>query len=194
MKPTIIMTFQYITIILLCLFMLFDQCARKPCPEPQTVTNTITIPGDPYPVRYDSIIYRDTTIYKRDSTAFKPVPEGIDSAKIARLYYAENYSNRVLTDDTSLYYAVEFMTTQNRVQWFIPTYQNKRETAIINQINNIYPDKTEAFGLKAGFGGYVSPQASDVYPSLMLRYKTFYFSYGYGFKGSHVFGVYFTIF
>ena len=164
-------TAPWIIIVCLLLVILFMRECQKPpavmdcgdCPD-----SVSFLPGDPYPVRYDSIIYRDTTIYK-DSIVYQSVPENIDSGKIARLYFAERFSNRVLVDDTSLYFAVEYMTTQNRVQWFIPTYQNRRE----RQVNYYYiaPKQDPTNKVFAGLGIGRSPTSFGLSPAVALLTK-----------------------
>jgi len=191
MKPETLQQIPYLIITALSLYIAFTECSRKPCPEPQTIIVTDTIHGDSIPVPYpvvqpqkDSIIY-DTEYLDRP----------IDTAEILKDYFARVYGRDTLANDTSVLVYVDWMVTMNELIYIRPYIQNRKPTAIITQINHVYPkEKTKTFGLAAGLNAYVSPMGSDIAPSLKLRYNKLYFGYGYGVKGSHLVSINYEIF
>jgi hypothetical protein len=152
--------------VLIILLVLQRECHRCPdVTEPVAKTDTVYIPGDPYPVsypvyvpvRYDSIVY-DTSLRE------------VDSFAIVKDYLAEVYGHAVLIDDSSAFLKINYMVCENRLKYVIPIFQNKRATTIIHNttvIESVKP-KTKIF---AGVGVGRSLTSFALAPSLALLSK-----------------------
>lgn len=111
----------------------------EPCP-PATHT-TEYIKGDSIPVPYPQIIPG------KDSIIHVPVPANIDTAAILAKYFAKHYGHDTLADDTSTFVAIDWMVTQNKLQWVKPYIANRRATVINNTTTyvNEYKPRLKVF-------------------------------------------------
>jgi hypothetical protein len=155
-------------IVLIILFVLQRECHRcQVCPEPTVTTSTSTIPGDPYPVPYPVV-----KIERHDSIIYKDVPADIDSASVAKAYYAEVYGkNRVIADDTSVFVSIDWMVTQNSLKTVKPYIQNRRAKTVINNtyVTNPPEDQKNKYYIGIGTGGNLNQ--FDIAPAIALVTK-----------------------
>lgn len=154
-----------------------------------TITKTDTIKGDSIPVPYPVV-----EIKKEDSIAYVEVPAQIDSAAIAKDYFAKRFYSPVIIDDSLLYVRIEAMVSENRLKWVVP-YRQIRRPQIVNHYTTYQylPAQNKRFKIKPGAIGYVSPLNSDFAVSLKTEINRFEVSYGYGlFGGSHIVGVWYS--
>lgn len=140
------------------------------CPEGTTTSDTIIVPGDPYPV-YD--------------TLEKPVPyqvlvpgdsfwRDVDTAVILQKckemyqdYYSRIVYNDTLKNDTSALIILIDTVYQNRLQKRILGFQNRRATSIITNTTIIGEIPRNKFYLGAGIDGEINPFYRD--PTLTLN-------------------------
>ena len=168
----------------LCLFIAFDQCSRKPCPDPQVTTVTTIIPGDSIPKPYP-VVVPGKPIIERD-TFWKDV----DSAAIIADYLSRKiYKGIVLRDDSLLFASFDAYVSRNNLDSVHPFFAIRKETSVTHTtITYDCPEsnKLRPFGLAAGGFGYASPWGSDAGPSAEVSFKRWSFEYGYGVNGSHL--------
>ena len=155
-------------IIVILILLLFLQRECHHCPDVRNIvskTDTCYIVGDsipyPYPiittVKVDSIIH-DTTFRK------------VDTALILADYFAKVYGNQILADDSSVFVSVQYMVTQNRLAWMLPSIANRKPTAIIQNTTVINQPvlRTKFF---AGIGVGRSPTEFGLTANALLLTK-----------------------
>jgi hypothetical protein len=119
--------------VLIGLLFLQMECHRCPeLPENNCDSDTLYIPGDPYPKPYPvvAIVYHDSIVYDT-------VPQKVDTALILKDYFAKIYGHDTIADDSSVFVAVNYMVTQNRLKWLKPAIQNRKPTTIIQNTSII---------------------------------------------------------
>ena len=140
------------------------------CPEGTTTSDTIIIPGDPYPVHdtlekpvpYQVILPGDTFWPDVDTTVILQ-----KCKQLYKDYYTKNVYNDTLRNDTSMLIAVIDTVYQNKLQKRILSSQNKRITTI-NTTTTIYGEiPVNKFYLGAGINGEVNPFFRD--PTITLN-------------------------
>ena len=137
----------------------------EPCPEQDTITTITVMPGESMPQEKPKVI-----IQKYDSIVYKEVPANIDSAAVARAYYAQTYGYTVMVDNSTLYVGFDWMVEQNTLQYTIPKIANRKPTAIIHNtsiIESVKP-RNKYF---AGIGVGRSLNSFALAPSLALLIK-----------------------
>lgn len=147
-----------------------------------TIKKTDTIHGDSIPIPYPVV-----EIKKEDSIVYVEVPVDIDSAAIAREYYAERYYNPVIINDSLLYVRIEAMVTENKLKWIIP-YRQIRRPQVINHytvIQQIIIDQKLRF--KGGLFGLNYPGGYDGGGIAGVQYKRYTFQYGRGVGKTNLF-------
>ena len=144
----------------------FHHCPKpEPCPEIDSTFSVIVVPGDSIPHTAPKV-----EISKPDSIVPQPVPKEIDSAAVARAYYAQVFGYTVFVDDSTLYFALNWMVEQNRFKWAIPNYAVRKPTAIIHKtsiIESVKPAKIRnKYFVGLGTGGNLNQ--FDIAPSLAV--------------------------
>lgn len=111
---------------------------------PKYVVHTDTIPGDSVPY----VVYHDKPIpyyVERWDTALIPYPV-FDTIEVIADYFATNYYQDTLKDDTSAFIAYSASVFMNEIQDLKLDFQNRRPTII----HNYHPDKHNAIFIGAG--------------------------------------------
>jgi hypothetical protein len=132
----------------------------------RTIYRTDTIKGDsilvPYPV---------VQIVKEDSIIYRIIPAQIDSAEVARQYYAERYyKNHPLVDDTNIYITFDAMVSENRLRWVLP-YVQIRRPQVINYYTTVIQQEQPQIKVFAGAGLGRSLTNFGLAPSVALLTK-----------------------
>lgn len=140
------------------------------CPEGTTTSDTIIIPGDPYPV----ISYHDKPVPYEVLVPVDSFWKDVDTAVILQKckemyqdYYSRIVYNDTLKDDTSALITLIDTVYQNRLQKRILGFQNKRATSIITNTTIIGEIPRNKFYLGAGIDGEVNPFYRD--PTITLN-------------------------
>jgi hypothetical protein len=97
-------------------------------------TYPVITPGEPVPVPY-------------------PVPADVDTNDIFAAFFAKVQDKITLADDSSIFVSIEYLITQNRLKWIIPTIQNRRSTTIIHNtsiIESVKPGNKYFVGIGLG--------------------------------------------
>lgn len=184
----------YLVIAILALFIAFDQCTRKPCPEPQlSSTTTEIIPGDSIPK--PALTVKPV----KPQIIHNTVTREVDTGAIIRDYLAQVvYKDIVLKDDSLLFASVDAYLSKNRIDSLKPYFAIRKPTAIINKTVYVYPEaekpgKVRQFGLEAGVFGYAAPFGNDAGPFAEVKLKRWQIGYGYGLHKTHLFKTTYTI-
>lgn len=148
-----------------------------------TITKTDTIKGDSIPVPYPLI-----EIQKEDSVVYIEVPSAIDSAKIARDYFAKRYYSPVIIDDSLLYVRIEAMVTENKLKWVVP-YRRIRMPRVVNHYTTVIHQSSELNKIKFRGGGFGMnyPGGYDFGIAAGVEYKRWSFEYGKGVGRTNIF-------
>jgi len=125
------------------------------CPEGTTTSDTIIVPGDPYPVHdtlekpvpYQVIVPSDTFWKDVDTaTIFQKCKQ------LYKDYYTKNIYNDTLRNDTSMLIVVIDTVFQNQLQKRTMLFQNRRPTVINTTINNYGETPCNKLYIGAGLG------------------------------------------
>jgi len=130
------------------------------CPEGITTSDTIIVPGDPYPV-YDTIEKpKPYQVIVPGDTFWPDVDTAVILQKCKQLYkdyYTKNIYRDTLKDDTSALITLIDTVYQNKLQSRILGFQNRRPTSIITNTNIIGEIPVNKFYLGVGINGEVNP-------------------------------------
>lgn len=161
----------------ICVLISLDRCNSKPKLITEFYTDTLIVPGDPYPVYAETkpkIIYRDS---------IKVIPANMDTGLILRDYFNTYSYLDTLKNDSSALVIVSDTVTQNRVISRGFTFQNRRETAyVINNTTVTHIRKEPLFKLGLGISGfyYQKSKSFDIAPNVTLITRPgFYAGYSY---------------
>lgn len=166
----------YLTILLVLVGLLFLQRECHRCPEPTIINDTITIPGDPFPVLVNvgqpDPVFVDVPYI---------IPAVIDTMALIVDYYSKVHYADTLKNDTSALIAVFEEVTGNRIVNRSYSFQNRRSTQIIHN-TTILPEEKEKLRVYAGAMLSMTPEQSfDLGPSVfMTTPKGYGYSYAYG--------------
>lgn len=162
----------------ICMLIMLDRCGnpRKPDTVTEFYSDTIYLPGDPYPVS-------QTVKIKEPFYIPVPVPENVDSAKIISDYFSVKFYADTLKNDSSALVAVYDSVYNNEIKSRVFTFQNRRETqVIINNTTVTHNRKESLFKLGIGLNAIYSQKnkSFDAGPGLYLHTRPgFYAGYGY---------------
>ena len=150
-------------------------------PTTDTLTIHDTIPGDAYP---DTVYVDRPTIVYRDVSHAIPLP--VDTGAIIFNYFAENFYDIVLRDDTGAYIRYKTSVWLNQLQPGELIFQNRRpwhitNTTVVN--NNIQERKFKCF-LGLSVGG--SANGFMLAPGVLFQYKSFLTGVNYDVIGNQV--------
>lgn len=164
---------SYILIIIILIGLLVIQQQCKQPPEPVTTHDTITIPGDPFPVMVE--VGKPDPVFV-DQPYF--LPGNIDTLAVIMDYYSKVYYADTIKDDSSAFIAIFDTVYHNRITNRSFAFQNRRATQIINN-TTILPQRT---ALYAGAMTSLTPEERlDIGPAVLLITKKGYgYSYAYG--------------
>lgn len=168
------LTYLSILLVLVGLLILQRECQRWP--EPTIINDTITIPGDPFPVLVNvgqpDPIYVDVPYI---------LPAVIDTMQVIVDYFSKYHYADTLKNDTSAFIAVYEEVTGNRITNRSYSFQNRRVTQIIHN-TTILPEDKERLRVYAGAMLSMTPKQSfDLGPSIyMTTPKGYGYSYAYG--------------
>jgi hypothetical protein len=138
--------------VLCILLVIMQQCRHTPEPEIITTVTHDTIPGDSVP--YEVLLKKPYPVY-RDTGSTKWKYEKVDTCQILQNYYAENYYQDTLKNDTSALIVLNDMVTENQLQARKLTFQNRRATVINTTINNYGELPTHKIYIGAGLNNSV---------------------------------------
>lgn len=163
---------SYLAVIGILLGILFfQQQCKRPCPDPEVTHDTITKPGDPFPVlvevgQPDPIYYEEPYI----------MPALIDTMGVILDYFTKYYYADTIKDDSSAFIALFETVKGNRIIDRSFSFQNRRATQVIT------PMQKQRNAVYAGFQTSLNPDESlDFGPAVMLITKKGYgYSYAYG--------------
>jgi hypothetical protein len=158
--------------ILSILLVIMQQCRKTPEPEIVTTITHDTIPGDSIP--YEVLLKKPYPVY-RDTGSTKWKYEKVDTCQILKNYYAENFYQDTLKDDTSALIVVNDIVTENQLQERKLTFQNRRATVINTTITNIGEIPRNKFFVGLAIGRSLNNFA--VGPSILFVTKK---SFAYG--------------
>lgn len=131
-----------------------------------TIYRTDTIKGDSIPVPYPIV-----QIVKEDSIVYKEIPAQIDSAEVARQYYAERYYKRYpIVDDSNVFVSFDALVSENRLRWVVPYVQIKRPR-VINHYTTIIQEVEQRNKYFYGFGVGRNPNEFSLTGNLALYTK-----------------------
>jgi len=155
-----------------------DRCgSNKPETITEFYTDTLIVPGDPYPVT-------GNVTPKTPNESQTPVPVNVDTAKIIADYFVKRTYIDTLKNDSSALVAVVDTVINNRITGRQFTFQNRRETAyVINNTTVTHIQKQPLFrlGIGASFQYSQKTKGFDLGAGAMLVTRPgFYIGYNYG--------------
>jgi hypothetical protein len=156
-----------IIIVLMTLLFLQRECTRltPDILQKAETHDTIRIKGDSIPKPYPVIVIRENVKIVHDT-----IPRIVDTAFILQDYYSKKYGFDTIVNDSSVFIAIHYLVTQNRLIWLLPQVANKRATTIIRNTTYLSQDipKHKLF-TGAGFGR--SPTSFGLTADLLLITK-----------------------
>ncbi len=153
-----------IIIVLILLLFLQRECHR--CPEYEEIsdtTDTIYLPGDPVPIPYPVVEIRDRWI-----TIYDTIIREVDTAAILRDYFAHRHGYDTLANDSSVFVAIGWHVTQNRLISLTPYIANRKPTTIIHRTTVIREVEKKRNQYFMGVGVGRSPDQFGLAGSLAL--------------------------
>jgi len=131
-----------------------------------TIYRTDTIKGDSIPVPYPVV-----KIVKEDSIVYRNIPAQIDSAAVAREYYAERYYKQYhIANDSSIFISIDALVSENKLRWVVPYVQIKKPQ-VINHYTTIIQEVEQRNKLFYGFGVGRNPNEFSLTGNLALYTK-----------------------
>lgn len=117
-----------------------------------TVTDTVIVPGDPYPVYTAPRVPKPERIIE-----YQVVPQKVDTAAILKDYFATRFYPDTLKNDTSMFIAVHDSVRENRIVSRRFIFQNKRPISIVSNTTVTHNKKEPWFKLYLGLNASYAP-------------------------------------
>lgn len=143
----------FIIVILCILLLIMQQCHKTPVPEIITTITHDTIPGDSVP--YTVLLKKPYPVY-RDTGSTKWKFEKVDTSQILKDYFATNYYQDTLKNDTSALIVLNDVVTENQLMQRKLTFQNRRATVINTTITNIGETPRNKIYVGVGLGNSIA--------------------------------------
>lgn len=151
---------------ILVIVLTWRECTRPPRIIVDVQHTSDTIHGDSIPVPYPVV-----QIIKEDSIVYRNIPAQIDSAAVAREYYAERYYKQYpIVDDSSVFISIDALVSENRLRWVVPYVQIKRPR-VINHYTTVIQETEQRNKYFYGFGVGRNPNEFSLTGNLALYTK-----------------------